>query len=87
MFMPTKYGGQIFVNLRMKIWKEKNLKINFSPPKLLSVPSAPFAFHLFLFFFSFSLGVGPTCPFILLIGAFKPRNKLFCPGFNFIYPN
>ena len=76
MFIPTNSDGQIFVNLR-KINREKK-KSNLS---LLDAHRLlPFAFNFF-----FILYVGPTCPFFFLLGPFKPRNNLFCPGFNFIY--
>ena len=83
MFIPTNSDGQKLVNLRKKE-NEKNLKkILLSPPFRFVSPYLISTFY----FFSFSLGVGPICPFIPLLGPFQPRNNLFCPGFNFIYPN
>ena len=83
-FIPTNSDGQKLVNLRKK-GNEKNLKKILLSPSFRSV--SPSLISTFYFYFSFSLGVGPTCHFIPLLGLFQPRNNLFCPGFNFIYPN
>ena len=64
MFIPTNSDGQIFVNLIMKRI-EKTIKKKL----LLSSVSSPAAKLLSLvcvFFFQ----VGPTCPFIPLLGPF-----------------
>ena len=84
MFIPKNSDGQKLENLRMKE-EIKKTKKNFCL-------SAAFVFFfpydaLHLFFFFLILYVGPTCPFIPFLGPFQPRNNLFCPGFNFIYPN
>ena len=86
MFIPTNSDGQVFVNLRKKIIEKKfkKKKKNLSPQTIL--PTLLSLFDL-VFVFFFILYVGPTCPLILLLGPFQPRNNLFCPGFNFIYPN
>ena len=82
MFIPTKSGGQIFVNLRMNLREKKNKKQFYLLHAIL-----PFAFFSMLFDLVFFFLVGPTCPFIPLFGPFQPRNNLFCPGLNFLYPN
>ena len=84
MFIPTNSDGQKLENLRMKEEKKKTKK-----KTSVSLPFFFFpydALHLFIFIFLI-LYVGPTCPFIPFLGPFQPRNNLFCPGFNFIYPN
>ena len=63
---------------REKILKFFSLLPNFHSPIRLNSRAA-----LLCFFFN----VGLTCPFIPLLSPFQPRNKLFCPGFNFIYSN
>ena len=84
MFIPTNSDGQKLENLRMKEEKKKLKKTSVS---LLHPFFFPYdALHLFIFYFLI-LYVGPTCPFISFLGPFQPRNNLFCPGFNFIYPN
>ena len=88
MFIPTNSDGQVSVNLRKtkekKIIKRKTISL--SHPFSLSPVSVMFVCFVFIFF-SFSLDVGPICPFIPFLGPFQPRNNLFCPGFNFIYHN
>ena len=86
MFIPTNSDVHVFVNLRKKIIEKKFKKKNLSPQTIL--PTLLSLFDLVLVFvFFFILYVGPICPLILLLGPFQPRNNLFCPGFNFIYPN
>ena len=85
MFIPTNSDGQVFVNLRKKIIEKKFKKKNLSPQTIL--PTLLSLFDLVFVFVFFILYVGPTCPLIPLLGPFQPRNNLFCPGFNFIYPN
>ena len=89
MFDPTNSDDQKLENLRKKTkrikLKKKNSVSSFhsSDHRLLMFV----LFFYFLLFFSFSLVVGPTCPFITLFSPFQPRNNLFCPGFNFLYHN
>ena len=85
MFIPTNLDGQIFVNLRKKLIEKNKI---FLPVSSLSTSrsSSPFGFYV-LFFVFFSLSGTHMSLFIPFLGPFKPRNKLFCPGFNFIYPN
>ena len=86
MFIPTNCDGQKLENLRKKRRENFFFKNNsLSTPNVSA--SLKFALHPFYFLFLFSLDVGPTCPFIPLFGPFKPRNNLFCPGFNFLYHN
>ena len=40
---------------------------------------------VFFYIYFYFIKVGPICYFLFLLGLFKPRNKLFCPDFNFIY--
>ena len=82
MFIPTNSDSQKLGNLRKKTNREN--KNNFLSTLTLSVLSEqPFDVYVFgVFFFQ----VGPICPFLFLLCPFKPRNKLFYPGFNFIYP-
>ena len=69
---------------RKKIKKNKN---SLTSHALSPSSSLGLLFILyFVFFFSFFY-VGPTCPFISLLGPFQPRNNLFCPGFNFLSHN
>ena len=65
----------------MKELIQEKLKKN----RIVSAVLLPFDMFMFVLFFFFQ--VGPTCPFIPLLNPFQPRNNLFCPGFNFIYPN
>ena len=85
MFIPTNFDGQIFRESEKKVKKEKIKKKNLSAT-LFVHPSSLLCFD-FIIIFSFFYQVGPTCPFLFLLGPFKPRNKLFYPGFNFLYPN
>ena len=83
MFIPTNSDGQIFVNLR-KTNREKK-KSNFSLPLPESLSDAHRLLSFALIFFLFFMW-DPHVPFSFFLCPFKPRNNLFCPGFNFIYP-
>ena len=82
MFIPTNSDGQVFVNLRKKIIEKKfkNFSLfSYCFVRLCLNSSCLFVVYLFFLFFSFSLGVGPTCPFIQFLVRFSPETIYFVP--------
>ena len=82
MFIPTKSDGQKLENLR-----KKTKRIKFKNLSVSSFNSSDHQLLMFVLIFFNFFQVGPICPFLFFFGPFKPRNKLFSSGFNFIYPN
>ena len=77
-FIPTNSEGQISVNLRKKTKRIKTKKkLNSSSVVRLNSRALLCSFFLW----------DPYVPFSFFLGPFQPRNKLFCLGFNFLYPN
>ena len=84
MFIPKKSDGQVSVNLRKtkekKIIKRKTISLSHSFS--LSPVSAMFVCFAFISF-SFSLDVGPTCPFISISWSVSAPKQFILSRFQF----
>ena len=79
MFIPTKSDGQVFMNLRKKISKNKKKKKKTKLTSLHPEEIMNKLFDLFLFLFFFFFKWDPHVPFSLFLDPFQPETIYFVP--------
>ena len=81
-YLPDEIRRSDFRASENKVKRIIKIKITSLTSRTLCLSNVPCQTFVFSFFF-FSSGTHMSF-FIPLLGPFKPRNNLFCPGFNFL---